>query len=116
MRMSHQRLDRPKIIPFIQEGGGEGMTCYMRVNSFPDQGLFCQGFDETIDSLRGKRPLLVRTTPPERVEHWMVRICPIPGGLEVIFYGKNGLGRQGDSSELLAFADDVHYGLVTVGL
>ena len=114
--MAHQRLNGFKVIPVIQKGRGEGMPHHMGMNPLLDQGLFCHGFDKAVNSLWGKIPFLIWSMLPQGIEEGMIGIGPIPGGLQVILDGDEGLSLQGDAPEFLALTDDVNDGLVPVGL
>ena len=53
---------------------------------------------------------------PQCSEEGMAWICPVPVCLQVVLYGDEGVGVQGDAPEFLAFADHVNDGLIPVGL
>jgi len=41
MGMTHQGPNSSEVIPFIQEGCGDGVTDHMRMSPFPNQRLLC---------------------------------------------------------------------------
>jgi hypothetical protein len=49
MGMTHQRLDRPQIISFIQQGCGKGMLHHVRMDPLLDQRPFYHGSDEAVN-------------------------------------------------------------------
>ena len=114
--MSHQRFDRSQIVLLIQKSCGEGMPHDVRMNPLPNQGLLSRRFDEAINSFWGQAPFLIRSVLPQCSEEGMSMICSIPGSFQVVLYGDEGVGIQGDAPEFLAFADNVNDGLIPVGL
>ncbi len=53
---------------------------------------------------------------PQRLEEGMPRICPIPGGFQVILDGEKSLGLEGDAPEFFPLTDDINDCLIPVGL
>jgi hypothetical protein len=51
MRMTHQTLNRPEIIPFIQKGRSEGMSHDDGMNSLLNQSPLCRRLDQAVNSL-----------------------------------------------------------------
>ena len=91
MRMAHQRLDRLEIVSVIQESSGKRVAHHMRVDPLLNQSLLRQRFDEAVNSLGSKVSFVVGTMFSQCPEEGMARICPIPGGFEVILNGEEGV-------------------------
>ena len=62
-------MNRFEVIPFIEKGGGEGVPDNMGVDSFPNQSLFRQRFDEAIDRPSGQGLLFVGAMLTKGVEN-----------------------------------------------
>ena len=116
MGMAHESLNGSEVIPVVQEGISEGVPHHMRVNPLLNQGLARHGFDKAIDRFGGKFPFLIGSMLPQGIEYGMIGAGPIPGSLQVIFDGEEGLGLQGDTPEFLAFSDNVNDSLISIGL
>ena len=104
VRMAHQSLNGPEIIPLAQKGSSKSMAHHVRMNPLFDQCLCCHPFDEAIDRFGSQVPLLVGTVLPQRLEERMLRICSILGRLQVILDGNQGFRVQRESPELLSLA------------
>jgi hypothetical protein len=77
MGRAHQSLNSSKVIPVVKKGSSEGVTDNMRMNPFPNQSLFRQGFYETINSPGGKPPLLTKIRFDRLCQEKFLSILPI---------------------------------------
>jgi hypothetical protein len=113
MGMAHQCLNRPEIIPFIQEGCGEGIPHDMRMNPLLDQGLFTTDWMRQSTAFFGQSSFLVGSVFPQGPEEGMGGVGAVPGGLQVFLDGDEGPRVQGNAPELLPLADDIDDGMGT---
>ncbi len=82
MRMAHQTLNGPKVIPLIQKSSRKGMAHNMGMDPFSDQCISYYRFDKAVNGLRGGSSFFIWAMLPQRFEDGMIRIRPIPGSLQ----------------------------------
>ena len=49
MAVSHQTLNRPKVVAVVQKGRGADMPHNVKMDSLLDQRFFYHGFDEAVN-------------------------------------------------------------------
>ena len=99
--MTHQRLNRSEVVPFIEEGRGKSMPHYVWMDPLLDQCPFYHGLDEAVNSLWGQLPLLIWSMFPQCMEKGMIRISAVFSSLLVISYGEESPGMQWDARSFL---------------
>ena len=91
MSMTQKVLNRPKILPRIQEGGPKRVSHSVWGNPLPYEGLFTGSLDQTVNRPRGEGDYPVRAVFSQGVEDGMIGFASVLSCLPILLDGRKGL-------------------------